>query len=978
MPPKAKRTAPSKTPQACGVCGVTKSSAQLLNHHLVQAHPGTHGHLGRYTCPCPACLSPPKLFYDPSHWKRQHQGATAPCARPVPIGSAPIPAAPAPAPAPASVPAPAPLPPIQPLGPYGSILAPDGTLFPAAPPFACPSPGCAHPAFAAAQSLRWHLLDAHTWTSVAKHVCVCPHCAGGRLFVDVRQARYFHQRQKWDLDQTTHLKNPRGPAPDDSEAPESGDDDPVDLVDTDGNKYPVHHDGSKHLCPLCAVKLGTLTTVRKHLCTVHHVALQGSLLCTASECGHGPGGKLFASQALMDAHLGRPPKRRRGDPPRTYACTADPPCPDLVFTHLQKYEAHMASHTGVKLHKCDQCDHAAANTSDLSKHKAAVHVDAPTPCDLCAHVAKNPAALRSHKAAVHVDAGVVPLLTCPVSDCGYQCYFPYRLRRHTEYVHTDARPFVCLDPGCPLLDEDGPCTFKTSRDLADHTAGVHATEFSLPCESCSAVFPTQRRLNTHALAVHGPRRRKCTRCDASFAFPSSLADHEATHDPPTKPCRHCDRMFSTNDSRANHETYTHTHRRKHVCGLCGREETAPWLLDTHVAHHQYKDTRFRSDAERVLYDLFFSRGVLVQQTFVPSGTRLSYDFVVSLPGTEAVTLVEYDGLHHYSALASSEFRQLGFLSQVFRDQQKSRMARASGLSLRRLTGALPADGTKVLDVLGAPVSPDEFADYVVPGAFTSVLAHQLRAGLAKGVAPPETDLALPALLLLSCLRDAGHLKIGWLPAELLLRFRGALAELFLRHCATACPDLDQLRALHGTAACDALCLLAAEMPELNGGGSWGVAAFEPPAPVCVTVVNPYDGDPSTDVATCWLCPEARRAPFRRSAQHDRLLEHLNAVHGAALLVRCHGCSAPFHSFAQAENSLCCAKAGAGYVCGVDSCAHKLVMTAVPTMLRHLDRCHAAQFGQWATLACSDCKFVASGLADLRRHAWEAHGGAAKK
>jgi hypothetical protein len=119
---------------------------------------------------------------------------------------------------------------------------------------------------------------------------------------------------------------------------------------------------------------------------------------------------------------------------RQFACLW-PGC-GLAFKQRQSLGPHMDLHYGIKpVLLCDQCDFKTIYASRLSEHTNEVHLQIrPHVCVLCSFAAARPSQLRKHLHGKHKQGDA---LTCPMPQCDFQTYWEDSLAYHKRFGHTE-------------------------------------------------------------------------------------------------------------------------------------------------------------------------------------------------------------------------------------------------------------------------------------------------------------------------------------------------------------------------------------------------------------------------------------------------------------------------------------------------------------------------------------------------------------
>ena len=86
---------------------------------------------------------------------------------------------------------------------------------------------------------------------------------------------------------------------------------------------------------------------------------------------------------------------------------------------------HILTYTGVKPHKCDQCEFCSITSSDLKRHKKTHSGEKPHRCNFCEFATSTNNQLKQHKR--HVHSGEKPY---KCNQCNYSSACAGNLRRH--------------------------------------------------------------------------------------------------------------------------------------------------------------------------------------------------------------------------------------------------------------------------------------------------------------------------------------------------------------------------------------------------------------------------------------------------------------------------------------------------------------------------------------------------------------------
>jgi len=125
-----------------------------------------------------------------------------------------------------------------------------------------------------------------------------------------------------------------------------------------------------------------------------------------------------------------------------------------------------------------------------------------------------------------------------------------RLKNHVQYVHSDARPYMC--PQCPK-------NFKRKMDLQLHEE-THNTVLSFSCDECGKAFHRKKNLKTH-MQTHVKDEDKphaCPYCPLRFVRKQVFTNHLATHGVlPSYDCNICSSQLKTREALRVHRKKVH-------------------------------------------------------------------------------------------------------------------------------------------------------------------------------------------------------------------------------------------------------------------------------------------------------------------------------------------------------------------------------------------------------------------------------------
>ena len=174
--------------------------------------------------------------------------------------------------------------------------------------------------------------------------------------------------------------------------------------------------------------------------------------------------------------------------------------------------ANQSRRSPIRPYKCDVCDKAFTQQTNLTMHKRIHTGERPYSCTLCDKHFTQSQHLYMH---MRIHTGEKP----------HRCRFCRKeftrietLHAH-ERVHTGEKPFCCQY--CQK-------TFRQSQQLKTHER-VHTGERPYKCDYCGKGFAQSSHLRSHNRIHTGERPYKCNMCSKEFKQSTHLMSHRRGH-----------------------------------------------------------------------------------------------------------------------------------------------------------------------------------------------------------------------------------------------------------------------------------------------------------------------------------------------------------------------------------------------------------------------------------------------------------------
>lgn len=249
-----------------------------------------------------------------------------------------------------------------------------------------------------------------------------------------------------------------------------------------------HKDDKSKVCPQCGSTFKIISSVRRHIKTVHEQTKQ--YVCSFCE-------KKYMHKYDLENHFQKKHNFSNNDEGRNV-------CPDchLTFPSLAKLKGHMHS----------------------EHNKAIAYIK----CPFCVKVFFDPIYLKQHCKKIHKcePASLFVCRYCPVV-----CSCENTLMAHMNLVHSWTETNFCTRHGCNEY-------FQTEEEVTTHSAShpkqILAHKKSVfKCWECGKVYDTRNFLMSHFIEHHQTTSRKfecqCKACTYSLSY-FTKKDHEVDQD----------------------------------------------------------------------------------------------------------------------------------------------------------------------------------------------------------------------------------------------------------------------------------------------------------------------------------------------------------------------------------------------------------------------------------------------------------------
>ncbi|XP_045114467.1 PR domain zinc finger protein 15-like isoform X2 [Portunus trituberculatus] len=306
-------------------------------------------------------------------------------------------------------------------------------------------------------------------------------------------------------------------------------------------------------CEVCGKQLASVKQLESH--KAHHRQQHHCHLCNKS----------YSNPSYLARHL---PLCRQSHQLFSLGHVACEDC-GKEFTDASAFRTHHHTHThpfkcsacnhrfqtrvGFEIHVCEveqQCDQCGTNFRSLQalNRHAAVHGPPPYSCKACRRSYYRKESLDRHNCNIEAEVKETSqtkeenLHTCNM--CGAQLATRHSLTTHLRSVHGQSNGKVLTCETCGKVFH--------RRDLLQQHQAVHGPP-SLPCPTCHKLFKTPKSLEVHSLIHLNIKRFSCKYCSKKFHQKVNLIRHERSHLPRgTVKCQYCATHCSSTEELKAH------------------------------------------------------------------------------------------------------------------------------------------------------------------------------------------------------------------------------------------------------------------------------------------------------------------------------------------------------------------------------------------------------------------------------------------
>jgi len=227
-------------------------------------------------------------------------------------------------------------------------------------------------------------------------------------------------------------------------------------------------------------------------------------------------------------------------------------------------------HKNTEVFTCKYCSQEFQTKAGFCKHRRVCNKTVPCTYPGCDKKFISENNMKGHFAQVH-QPSTLPIRIEVDGKTKFKCnqcdkIFNWAggLRTHKKVAHADPNApklFICAAVGCSYQSN---CKSNYNTHIKAHSDPTHL------CNDCGETFHVAESLRRHRLMHHTNENILCGVCGKKFNNPMSLSRHMVGHKDTRQKCSLCEQTFSWRSSLKHHMIFAHMDRKSFECTSCGK------------------------------------------------------------------------------------------------------------------------------------------------------------------------------------------------------------------------------------------------------------------------------------------------------------------------------------------------------------------------------------------------------------------------